>query len=362
MTDAARVSTPVSGPAGPGPRFGWRGFCAAAAGVALAALTGCTDATGPEPPAPAPSPLVTDPLATPPEARPGGVLRAARAQRAADEARDAQRAAESPASQNIRGYYIGVEDMLIARGLLRNDDGRSIPVTPERLAANFIDIALYDEYSRDGAALIAGPNPSRLRRWAQPVRIAVETGASVPPATRIRDRTEVQQFAERLARLTGHDIAATPGRGNFTVLFLNEDERRAIGPRLSAILPGIPAHDIEAIQSLPPQTYCTVFAYSLGASPLYSDAVAIIRAELPPRLRSSCIHEELAQGMGLANDSPKARPSIFNDDEEFGLLTWHDELLLKMLYDPRLRPGMTVETAAEPVKQIAAELLAPGQT
>ena len=46
--------------------------------------------------------------------------------------------------------------------------------------------------------------------------------------------------------------------------------------------------------------------------------------------------------MGLANDSPDARPSVFNDDEEFAFLTRHDELLLKMLYDPRLRPGMVL--------------------
>ena len=85
-------------------------------------------------------------------------------------------------------------------------------------------------------------------------------------------------------------------------------------------------------------------------------AVALIRAEHPPLLRSACIHEELAQGMGLANDSPQARPSIFNDDEEFGLLTRHDELLLEMLYDPRLRTGMTLEEAEPVVRTIAREL------
>ena len=85
--------------------------------------------------------------------------------------------------------------------------------------------------------------------------------------------------------------------------------------------------------------------------------MAVIRAELPPLLRTSCIHEELAQGMGLANDSPGARPSIFNDDEEFALLTRHDELLLRILYDPRLRPGMSEAEAAPIVRRIATELL-----
>ena len=47
-----------------------------------------------------------------------------------------------------------------------------------------------------------------------------------------------------------------------------------------------------------------------------------------------------------------------NDDEEFAYLTRHDELLLKILYDSRLRPGMTEAEARPIVLQIARELLA----
>jgi hypothetical protein len=60
--------------------------------------------------------------------------------------------------------------------------------------------------------------------------------------------------------------------------------------------------------------------------------------------------------MGLANDSPRARPSIFNDDEEFGFLTRQDEMLLKLLYDPRLHVGMSARDARPIVQQIAYEL------
>lgn len=323
------------------------------------ALSACTSGTDPS--RLPPPPVITNPpeqvVAPPPVPRPNSALRAARAQRAAQQAEAATRAASTPASQTMHGYFEGVEDMLTARGQLRRDDGSDIALSADQLTRNFVDIALYDEYWRDGANLVAEARPSQLRRWSQPVRIAVEFGQSVPPATRTRDRAHVHGFAERLAQITGHDIAVTPGRGNFTVLFLNEDERRQIGPRLETLVPGIPAGDIQAIQSLPPQNYCTVFAYSIGASPVYSEAVAIIRAELPPGLRNSCIEEELAQGMGLANDSPEARPSIFNDDEEFALLTRHDALLLQILYDPQLRPGMTRNSAEPIVRDIAARLV-----
>jgi hypothetical protein len=68
----------------------------------------------------------------------------------------------------------------------------------------------------------------------------------------------------------------------------------------------------------------------------------------------------MAQGMGLSNDSPEARPSVFNDDEEFALLTPHDEALLRILYDPRLRPGMTAEEAMPIVRAIAEEIVGGG--
>ena len=84
-----------------------------------------------------------------------------------------------------------------------------------------------------------------------------------------------------------------------------------------------------------------MLAFSRDGTNVYSDAVAIIRAELPDRTRDMCYFEEITQGLGLANDSPVARPSLFNDSAEFAVMTVLDEQLLRMLYDPRLRPGMT---------------------
>jgi hypothetical protein len=65
----------------------------------------------------------------------------------------------------------------------------------------------------------------------------------------------------------------------------------------------------------------------------------------------------VAQGLGLPNDSPTARPSIFNDDEEFALLTTHDEMLLSMLYNPRLSPGMTPDEARPILQELADGLV-----
>jgi len=138
---------------------------------------------------------------------------------------------------------------------------------------------------------------------------------------------------------------------------VDEDERRRIGPELDRLVPGIDPAAQQTIAAIPRSTFCLVLAFSRGNSSTYTNAVAVIRSEHPDRLRSSCVHEELAQGMGLANDSPAARPSIFNDDEEFAFLTQQDELMLRILYDRRLRPGMTEAEARPIVETIVAELL-----
>jgi hypothetical protein len=318
-------------------RIGLRGSLALLLAVTLA---GCAETPAPAVPAPAP--------AAPP---------AAAAPPPAAEAVPYQPSAESRA---LALYYRRLQDSFLSQGLLRSDGGGpDTPFTDAMLARNFVRIALFDEYA-EGSGLSGPQQMSRLRRWDQPIRMSVEHGASTPADQAARDRASVAAYAARLSRLTGVRITQTRVNPNFHVLFLDEDERRAIGPRLREMAPGIADSSVIAIQNLPRSTFCLVVAFSQPGRWTYARAIAIVRAEHPDLMRLSCIHEELAQGMGLANDSPQARPSIFNDDEEFALLTRHDELLLRMLYDPRLSPGMTPAEAAPIARQIAAELMGGG--
>ncbi|MBS1303181.1 DUF2927 domain-containing protein [Loktanella sp. SALINAS62] len=272
-----------------------------------------------------------------------------------------QTIAPSEESEKLRVYYRRLQNDLLTQGLLRGDGGGvDTPFTDTMLARNFIRIALYDEYAADGDSLRAQVTESRLRRWDQPIRMAVEFGPSVPDAQRARDRTGVASYAARLSRVSGLPIRMTDQNPNFHVLFLSEDDRAGYADRLRKIVPGIGAGSLRAIMALPRDQLCIVIAFSEGGSSSYAKAVAVIRAEHPDLLRTSCVHEEVAQGLGLANDSPQARPSIFNDDEEFGLLTTHDELLLKMLYDPRFTTGMSVQDAAPIARRIATELIGGG--
>lgn len=89
-------------------------------------------------------------------------------------------------------------------------------------------------------------------------------------------------------------------------------------------------------------------------------AVVMIRKEVPDLLLDACIEEELSQVMGVLNDDDTVRPSVFNDDQEFALLTDHDTELLRALYDPRIKPGMSPAEAMPIVREILGETHAGG--
>tara|TARA_R110002094_G_scaffold165190_2_gene149063 strand:+ start:858 stop:1811 length:954 start_codon:yes stop_codon:yes gene_type:complete len=262
-----------------------------------------------------------------------------------------------PTSQKsalLRRYLNEVQQAQLGQGLLREDGGGpDTPFSANVLARNFEQIAFYNEYDSDFTGR-GGASP--LRRWESPVRMEAIFGPGVPPSQRRNDTAEVRNYAKRLSSVTGHPIS-TFGPPNFLVIVASEDDRAALLTQAAARIPGITPASLRALRDMRRDTYCAVAAYALGPDRnVYTAAVAVIRAENPDLLRLSCIHEELAQGLGLANDSPAARPSIFNDDDEFALLTRHDELLLQMLYDPRLKPGMTAAQAAPLTRIIAREL------
>ena len=298
----------------------------AAAFCAVTVLAGC------EPAAMAPQRPTA--AATPPSARP----------------------TPSPRSLELARYYRAVQSDLLASGLLRTDGGGpDTPFDARDLVRNFEKIAFFDEYPRGGRG------GGRLSRWEAPVRIGIEFGPSVPAAQRRKDSADIRAYVARLARITGHPISVTRSGANFHVFVAGEDDRDFVQARMRQLVPDVSDSELALFRDLPRSFYCFVVAVSDHRTPnSYAHAAALIRAEHPDLMRLSCIHEELAQGLGLPNDSPEVRPSIFNDDDEFALLTTHDEMLLRMLYDPRLSPGMTAEEARPVTRIIARELMARG--
>lgn len=266
----------------------------------------------------------------------------------------------SEASLALAVYYQRLETDLRAQGLLRTDPGgRDTPFGARDLARNFELIAFFDEYERGAGLRASSGNPVPMRRWTDPVRVNVEFGPSVAPAIQQQDARSIRAYAARLAKASDHPVVMDAARPNMNILIYGEGDRALLAQRARQLVPGISNDALSVFRNLPRQIHCFVMAFSGNGTEThtYKQAIVVIRAEHPDLLRASCVHEEMAQGLGLANDTPRARPSIFNDDDEFALLTRHDELLLKMLYDPRLMPGMTLDQARPIIAQMAEELL-----
>jgi Protein of unknown function (DUF2927) len=66
-----------------------------------------------------------------------------------------------------------------------------------------------------------------------------------------------------------------------------------------------------------------------------------------------CAYEELLQALGPINDDRSVPWTMFNDDVQMGFFSVYDQYLINLLYDPRIRPGMTKDQ----VRAIVPEIL-----
>ena len=260
------------------------------------------------------------------------------------------------------------------------------PVDADLLARNFERLAFVAE--QDAATRnehLTGPEHAHLRKWREAVvyritelddgetefkrkvsrylkRLHLLTGVEILPGKRKKDRAPGEPVPNlmiiygpdllmaRLARLDRDRSGNQASAGSKTKD--GTDARRAIFRSI--------ADRIRKWRAAPSPCAGTAFvATQPKGDRVFGEifgAIIYIRSEIPESLLDACVEEELAQVFGIMNDDASARPSIFNDDQEFALLTFHDELLLRILYDPRLRPGMKPEDAMPIVRRIAREL------
>lgn len=260
----------------------------------------------------------------------------------------------SAESAALSRYYNRLQAQLLTQGLLRTGGGGvDTPYTERDISRNFERIAFYNEYVPGAGLQESKDDPDLLRKWVKPVRIAIEYGKTVPEEIKEGDTASIRGYAARLSRVTGHDIALDDNAPNFHVIIASEDDRQDTVARVLALAPTIGAASRDIFENPPRKFYCFVMTFGRpGASYTLEKTIVLIRSEQPDLMRRSCIHEEIAQGLGMNNDSATARPSIFNDDNEFAFLTTHDEELLRLLYHPSLKPGMTLDQARPLISRI----------
>ena len=253
--------------------------------------------------------------------------------------------------------FVQEQEQFIAKGGFRTDRlAKDLPVSAAHLAKNFERVAFGTELDIRNGQYVALPQQSDavLLRWERPIRYTMVGGYTE------KDRRDLVSLVTRLRAATKLDIAqaSSPDEANLHIHFLGASDRsrhlRDLGNSRLAELFGAWSNTSE--------WPCTgeFYAKRTGNADQREIVYGVlyIRNELQGLYRRSCIEEELSQLLGLSRDDPAVRPSIFSDSEEFVLLTRHDWLLLRILYDQRLRTGLTAPQARPIVSRIAEELMA----
>lgn len=203
---------------------------------------------------------------------------------------------------------------------------------PDFVARAFIDVALRNEYS-------SGQKP--LVKWQKPLRVWVKHDVGDQD---LHDQL-TNAHLRHLSAITGLSIKRVSSRkeANIVWIYTNDakwekDIEREMGK--SSL-----KHVRDAI--------CKA-GYRIGSSSAIDSASIVIpvdRARMHGKL-IACVVEEITQTLGLPNDSDSAFPSIFNDNTPEDLLSPLDVVLLKLLYEPELKVGMTEREVTPIIKRL----------
>jgi hypothetical protein len=221
------------------------------------------------------------------------------------------------------------------------------PVPRARVSAAGIADALA------GLAFDADPDeemPARaaLTRWAEPMRVFVFGTKS--------DAADAARAAGQLSRATKLPIQmlgeVAPGNllpNAFMVVSprLEEDFRSQLRPMLlNAFMDDAVATDafVEIVGAVQP---CWVLPVWSDASHLVLKAAVMgIDARLPPAERQRCMLQKMGGALGLLGGGENLPRSVFAVQSRATRLSREDFIMLRLLYGPGLRIGMTRDEVA----------------
>ena len=193
-----------------------------------------------------------------------------------------------------------------------------------QIVRNFDVIALRNEHVR-----LRDP---RITKWRRPIRYFIQRDVPIEPII----TKDLRDHMRRLATLTRLPIQEVDQRttANFIIIFT----RMSLFPQRirEHLRPFRPA----LAQRLSRAACIGIFRRVTGTNEIVR-GVAIIPVDFARErgILYGCIVEETTQLMGLPNDSSDVYPSIFNDQSKLDDLTWHDKLLLRLLYHPAMKVG-----------------------
>ena len=207
----------------------------------------------------------------------------------------------------------------------------------------FTDAQIVDGFFKTafGAELAVAGRVDRIRKYDGPVRVFVESRAKPDRRRQVADA--VADIGTRVDHL---DIAMTGDRAaaNAAVTLVRN---RDLAATVRAFYGRDRARRIK--RSLEPQCL-SGFSKDEQYRIRHSDVILVVDAG--EFIFYDCVYEELLQALGPINDDPSVPWTMFNDDVQKGFFDVYDQYLLNILYDPRIRPGMTREEVRALMPQV----------
>jgi hypothetical protein len=181
-----------------------------------------------------------------------------------------------------------------------------------------------------GAEFHLAGRVDRIRKYDAPIRIYIDNRANSNRTAQV-----AAVIVDIAAHIRNLDIARTPRResANVVVTLVRD---RDLARTIRALYGVNRARRIQ--RSLEPQCL-SGFRKDDSFRILHSDV--LLAADVSDFVFYDCVYEELLQALGPINDDPSVQWSMFNDEVQMGFFGTYDQYILNILYDPRIRPGMT---------------------
>lgn len=203
--------------------------------------------------------------------------------------------------------------------------------TDEDVAVGFEATVFGSEHGQSRYALM-------VKKFNEPVRIRLYDGASK------RRHKAVSAFVRSLPKLIpGLDIRLA-GKGEAANFDLHVVDRAAYADTARRHVFGNPHARVPG--------RCLV-KVDVGETGIRR-SVAVIVSDEGDRLFRRCLVEEVLQGLGPMNDDRRLSGSVFNDETDFDRLMPFDRAILSILYDRRVRHGMSAREARAVLSEVIA--------
>lgn len=214
---------------------------------------------------------------------------------------------------------------------------------------DFTDQQIIDGFFKTvfGAEFHVAGRTDRIRKYDVPVRVYIDSRAKPD-----RRRQVAEVIADIGAKVRHLDIAVTQNRkeANVTVTLVRD---RDLEKTIRSFYGRARAKTI--LQSLEPQCL-SGFRKDDFFRIVKSDVIIVTDAG--DFIFYDCVYEEILQSLGPINDDTSVPWTMFNDDVQMGFFDIYDQYILNILYDPRIRPGMSADEVRRLLPQILPDVRA----